>query len=201
MIANYSKLTIKQFLNCKRITESISDPIDKNVRLLAEISGRSVDEIESLPLGKLKDQLKELSNIESLTEAKKLKLKFKLKGQRFEIIWKQQELTAAQYIDVNHFAKDHESIVYNIHNILAAITVKRTWYGKRLKYDGTTHKDTAELFLNHMTIEQAYPIMLFFCKYYEELANNILTYLSGQAVEIMKEVEKTFGPNTGSSQS
>ncbi len=64
MIANYNQLTIKQFLNCKRISELEADPIDKNVRLLAEITGKEVDDIESLPIGELKEQLKKLGELD-----------------------------------------------------------------------------------------------------------------------------------------
>lgn len=196
MISNYTNLTIKQFLNCKRISDTVQDPIDRNVRLLAEITDRTVDEIESLPLGELKEQLKQLASIETIDSNQKLKLKFKIKGKRFEVVWKAQELTAAQYIDVTHFAKDSTQVIYNIHNMLAAISVERTWYGKRKKYDGAKHKEISELFYNHMTIEQAYPIMLFFCRFYEELASNILTYLSEEAKAVLQKVEADFGRST-----
>ena len=195
MIPNYAKLTIKQFLKCKQISELESDPIDKNIKLLSEVTGKPIEYFENLPLGELKDNLYKLAQIESLHENSKVHMKFKIKGKRFEVIWREQELTAAQYIDVCAFTKDPEQILYNIHNILASICVERTWYGKRLKYDGAKHKDIAELFYNHMTIEQAYPIMLFFCRYYEALAESIETYLSKE-VEELKQHLQTFGANT-----
>lgn len=195
MIANYNQLTIKQFLNCKRISELEADPIDKNVRLLSEITGKQVDEIESLPISELKEQLRKLGAIETLLPESKVKMKFKVKGQRFTCIWEQQKLTAAQYIDVCHFTKNGGDMIYQIHNILAAICVKRTWYGKQLKYDGSQHKEVADLFYNHMTIEQAYPIMLFFCKFYEELEINIATYLLEEANKLKLEAEQIFGKN------
>ena len=196
MIANYNQLTIKQFLNCKRISELEADPIDRNVRLLAEITGKEVDEIESLPIGELKEQLKKLGAIETLVPETKIKMKFKVKGQRFTCIWEQQKLTSAQYIDVCHFTKNQSEIIYNIHNILAAICVKRTWYGKQLKYDGKYHKEVADLFYTQMTIEQAYPIMLFFCKFYEALGTNIATYLLEETEKLKKEAEVIFGKST-----
>jgi hypothetical protein len=196
MIANYNQLTIKKFLNCKRISEWEADPIDRNVRLLAEITGKEVDEVESMPITELKQELQKLGAIETLVPEAKVKMKFKVKGKRFTCIWEQQYLTAAQYIDVCHFTKNQEDIIYNIHNILAAICVERTWYGKKLKYDGSKHKEIADLFYNHMTIEQAYPIMLFFCKFYEELETNIATYLLEEANNLKKEAQQIFGKST-----
>jgi hypothetical protein len=196
MISKYSDLTIKQFLNCKLISEMQTDPIDRNVRLLAEVSGKSVDEIESLPLTELKAKLKYLANIEDLGEVGKVRMKFKVKGKSFKVIWKTQELTSGQYIDVSHFTKEPDKIIYNIHNILAAISVPMKYGLIQQKYDGAKHKDIADLLYNHMTIAQAYPIMLFFCRYYEELDSNILTYLVEEGKKALKEVEAHFTPNT-----
>jgi hypothetical protein len=196
MISKYSDLTIKQFLNCKLISEMQTDPIDRNVRLLAEVSGKTVDEIESLPLTELKAKLKYLANIEDLGEVGKVRMKFKVKGKSFKVIWKTQELTSGQYIDVSHFTKEPDKIIYNIHNILAAISVPMKYGLIQQKYDGAKHKDIAELLYNHMTIAQAYPIMLFFCRYYEELDSNILTFLVEEGKKALKEVEAHFTQNT-----
>jgi len=196
MISKYSDLTIKQFLNCKLISEMQTDPIDRNVRLLAEVSGKSVDEIESLPLTELKAKLKYLANIEDLGEVGKVRMKFKVKGKSFKVIWKTQELTSGQYIDVSHFTKEPDKIIYNIHNILAAISVPMKYGLIQQKYDGAKHKDIADLLYNHMTIAQAYPIMLFFCKFFAELDSNILTYLVEEGKKALKEVEAHFSQNT-----
>jgi hypothetical protein len=114
---------------------------------------------------------------------------FKVQGRRFKCIWQTQKLKASQYIDATSFCKDEANIINNIHNILAAICVEKTWYGKVKKYDGANHKEVADLFLNHMKIEQAYPIMLFFCRYYKELADNILTYLELEAEKALAKVK------------
>ena len=188
MITNYNQLSIKQFLTCKRISEMEQDPIMRKVKMLAEISGKSEDEIEDLPISELKKQLEEFNQIETLTGNKKVKMKFKVKGRRFEVIWKQQELTASQFIDSTFFTKDSTDLVNQIHNILAAICVERTWYGKRKTYDGSKHKEIADLFYNEMKIATAYPIMLFFCKYFEALQVSIETCL----MEELKEMNMTI---------
>jgi hypothetical protein len=104
-------------------------------------------------------------------------------------VWQTQKLTADQYIDVTSFCKDEKNIVGNIHNILAAICVEKNWIGKSKKYDGANHKEVADLFLNHMKIDTAYPIMLFFCKYFKELADNILIYLESEADKAMEKTK------------
>ena len=190
---NYSELTIKQFLRCKTIADLETDPIMRKVKMLAEIEGKDVDEVESLPISQLLERLKGLDQIEAMQPDQKIKLKFKLGGKRFIVKWRQQDLTAAQYIDATHFCKDQDKIIHNIHNILAALVVERTWWGKEKKYNGDKHKEIADLFYNQMKISTAYPIMLFFCKYYEALVANMLTYLGAEAEKQMSSIKDMVG--------
>ena len=190
---NYSELTIKQFLKCKTIADLETDPIMRKVKMLAEIEGKDVDEVESLPIGELLERLKGLEQIEAMQPDQKIKLKFKLGGKRFIVKWRQQDLTAAQYIDATHFCKEPDKIIHNIHNILAALVVERTWWGKEKKYNGDKHKEIADLFYNEMKISTAYPIMLFFCKYYEALVANMLTYLGAEAERQINSIKSGLG--------
>lgn len=183
MIKNYNQLTIKQFLQCKIIAELEQDPIDRKIKMLSIVTGKSEDSIEEMKIEDLMASLKEFSEVESLHPESKVRFKFKIGKQRFELIWKTQELLASQYIDATHFTKDSESVVGNIHNILAAICLKKTWYGKRIKYDGAKHKEISDLFYNELKISTAYPILLFFCKFCEMLEVNIQTCL-------MEEIQK-----------
>ena len=190
---NYSELTIKQFLRCKTIADLETDPIMRKVKMLAEIEGKDVDEVESLPISQLLERLKGLDQIEAMQPDQKIKLKFKLGGKRFIVKWRQQDLTAAQYIDATHFCKDPDKIIHNVHNILAALVVERTWWGKEKKYNGDKHKEIADLFYNEMKISTAYPIMLFFCRYYEALVTNIITYLGEEAERQMSSIKDMVG--------
>lgn len=190
---NYSELTIKQFLRCKTIADLETDPIMRKVKMLAEIEGKDVDEVESLPIGELLERLKGLEQIEAMQPDQKIKLKFKLGGKRFIVKWRQQDLTAAQYIDATHFCKEQDKIIHNIHNILAALVVERTWWGKEKKYNGDKHKEIADLFYNEMKINTAYPIMLFFCKYYEALVANMLTYLGAEVERQINSIKSGLG--------
>ena len=185
----FEKITISQFIKCKTIAELETDPLNRNIKLLAELTNKTFDEVESMPIDKLKLALKSFSEIENLNPNARVKMDFKVNGRRFKCIWQTQKLTAAQYIDTTSFCKDEASIINNIHNILAAICVEKTWYGKVKKYDGVNHKEVADLFLNHMKIEVAYPIMLFFCRYYKELADNILIYLEQEAEKALAKVK------------
>lgn len=198
----FNKITIGQFLKCKTIADLEPDLINRNIKLLAELSGKTFDEIESMPIEQLTAALKDFNKFELLNPNAKVRMDFKVNGRRFKCIWQTQKLTAAQYIDATSFCKDEKNIVGNIHNILASICVEKTWYGRVKKYDGLNHKEVADLFYNHLKIDVAYPIMLFFCKYFKELGDNILIYLEQEAmnqVKITKPIlDKVLKANGGS---
>lgn len=189
LLMEIKKLTIGQFIRCKTISEFEIDAIDKSIKMLAIVTNKTFDEIESLPIEELTKALKVFNEIETLTSETKVKMKFKVKGRRFECIWQTQKMGANQYIDATSFCKDEKHIVNNLHNILASICVERNFLGKKLKYNPDNHKEIADLFYNHMSITQAYPIMLFFCKYFKELHNNILTYLEEEAENSLKSMK------------
>lgn len=185
----FDKITIGQFLKCKTIADLEPDLINRNIKLLAELSGKTFDEVESMPIEQLTNALKDFNKFELLNTDAKVKMDFKVNGRRFKCIWQTQKLTAAQYIDATSFCKDEKNIVANIHNILASICVEKNWLGKVKKYDGANHKEVADLFYNHLKIDVAYPIMLFFCKYFKELGDNILTYLESEANKAMDKAK------------
>ena len=185
----FDKITIGQFLKCKTIADLEPDLINRNIKLLAELSGKTFDEVESMPIEQLTAALKDFNKFELLNPNAKVKMDFKVKGRRFKCIWQTQKLTAAQYIDATSFCKDEKNIVANIHNILASICVEKNWYGKVKKYDGANHKEVADLFYSHLKIDVAYPIMLFFCRYFKELGDNILTYLESEANKAMEKAK------------
>ena len=187
MIKSFTELTIKQYLQCKIISESESDPIIRKCKFLAEATNRTLDDVESMPLNDLYKQLGEITNLESIPKDGKIKLKFKVGGRKFLVKWREQDLSAEQYIDVSYFTKDPAKIEHNIHNILASLCVEKKWF-KYLPYDGQNHKERADLFFNQMKIKDAYPIMVFFCKYYRELTKNMEHFLVEMAEELVDKL-------------
>ena len=192
MIKAFTDLTIKQYLQCKIISESESDPIIRKCKFLAEATNRTLDEVESLPLNDLYAQLGEITNLESIPKNGKIKLKFKVGGRKFMVKWREQDISAEQYIDVSYFTKDPNKVEQNIHNILASLCVEKKWF-KYLPYDGTNHKERADLFFNELKIKDAYPVMVFFCKYYSQLTKNIQSFLVEQAEELVDKLHMGSG--------
>lgn len=186
MISNYSDLTIKQYLQCKMIAELEPDPLIRKMKMLAEVSGKSLDWAESLPLGELNSKLRDLDQINATPKEGGAKMKFKIGGKTYRIKWRAQDMTGDQYIDATHFCKDSTKLESNIHNILAALAVEAGWWSDK-PYSGDTHKERADLFFNEMKMSQAYPIMVFFCEYFKTLQDNILTYLVKEGEKLVTD--------------
>ena len=74
----FEKITISQFIKCKTIAELETDPLNRNIKLLAELTNRTFDEVESMPIDKLKLALKSFSEIESLNPNAKVRMDFKV---------------------------------------------------------------------------------------------------------------------------
>ena len=193
-MADLNDLTIKQFLKCKTISELETDPVIRKLKLFAEIKGKTFDEVESIPMNELFAQLRELDTLQTLPTDSKVNMKFKVGGKKYIIKWRQQDLTAEQYIDARYFCKYPDKIVHNIHNILASLAVERNWLSES-PYSGETHKERAEAIMNELKISQAYPIMVFFCEFYKMLTDNTLTYMVEESSKLLKEVEQHFTKN------
>ena len=188
MITSYDQLTIKQYLQLKLIAELESDPLIRKMKMLAEVSGQSLEWAEALPIGELISRLEKLDRIAEIPEGGKVNMKLKAGGKKWILKWRTQDLLGSQYIDSMHFLKDEAKIEKNIHNVLASIAVEVNWYGKELPYDGNNHKERAETFKNELKMAQVYLIYVFFCEYFKTLTDNIQTYLIAEAEKVVKEV-------------
>ena len=64
----FEKITISQFIKCKTIAELETDPLNRNIKLLAELTNKTFDEIESMPIEDLTKSLKAFSEIVNAEE-------------------------------------------------------------------------------------------------------------------------------------
>jgi len=175
-------LTIKQFYDIESIIKDMEDPVERNLHLLAAVKGITIDDVENMPINKVKTELAKLNYL-NLDMPDKIKHKFKIKGRTFKIVWKLEDIRANQYIDFKHFASQEQSI----HKCMAVLCIELDWLRRSKGYQPQKHKELSEFFFKHMDISIAYPLMLFFCRYTEELMPIIKTYLRNE-VEKMRSV-------------
>ena len=160
-------ISVKKFILINEIITSnhYTTEIDKEIDILSELHSKSEDFFLNLSLPKFKSYLEglEFLKLDNVTPAA---LKYiKANGKTYAPIYDYAKLTAAQFIDVTHFAKDTENFISNIPKILASICVptKRTLTGRQLlKYDSEKHSQISED-MEAANMYDAFAIAVFFC--------------------------------------
>lgn len=190
------KITYKHYLDILDISHSNIDELDKKIQTISIYTGKSIDYLENLPI----NELNNISNkIEYLDISKKTKPKFtfKIKGKRYIIKWKIQELSAAQFIDINHFMKEGD-IDKNLHHLLACLTVRYNIFGKCQKYNSDEHDLISEYILNEMEFINVYNISNFFLQFFQNFEivfQNYLDSMITKEITKAKELVKTIPMN------
>lgn len=157
---------------------------------VVEIYKREVEDIFALD--------NELTKLERLPIAAKLKDKVKIGGKWFKVDYNVSKLTAGQFIDIQHFAATDPA--KNVHKIIASIVRPiGGWFGmgKVQDYNGDNHEAISEHLLKHMTILQAYPITLFFCQILDNSLEDIKTYSLSQLKELERKLKETSSLKNG----
>lgn len=182
MRSQFNRLTIKQYISTLNRLPYESD-IEYNERRIAIVLGVSDDYVKGLPYSILMDYVSELNEIENNAKNLRVKNKIKIGGKWFKVDHDIMKLTAAQFIDGSSFAKDAQ---IDLHKFIAVFIKPMTWrFGKVAAYDGKAHKDISDLVYTHMTMKEAQPLLVFFCKVLHELCTHIEIYLRVEVEAIL----------------
>lgn len=177
---SWAGVTIQQFKDLSKLDKS--DELDFSINTIAIICGMTVDEVESLPIAKIKEITNSLAWMNKMPE--KFVNDFKLNGVKYIVDPSIQKISAAQYIDLNEYVK--KGVTENLDNIMTVFCFPTSgiFRKKPSKYgQGYSLKATAELFNEQLTMDVCYPLSLFFCKLLNKSTPIIKDYLE-------KELEK-----------
>lgn len=170
------------------------DIIDKNLRLLSLLSGEPVNYFESLPFHKLKQAIAKVQFLNDLNSINcRLPLTFSIGKRIYDVVHHPAKLSSGQYIDLMNILSQcntQKDINERMHDLLAVICIPRRCLFFKGKYNGALHKQTAELFYQRLTMDIAYPIALFFCRFWEHLIPAIKTCLESEKNELQEMMEK-----------
>ena len=189
---SWSDLTIKQYIDVYNILETSFDDIDKFAHIISNLSGIELNNVYAIPLTDFDAMVKRVSFIWKEMPGEGLPREIEVCGQKYSGCFEMNKKTAGQYIDFCHFLKTNNR--ENIHNILSIIYIP-----KGEKYDGDLQKARAELFYEHLTMNIAYPVYVFFCNVLTHLIKIIPDYLDKemQTVIRMAMKEARHSPNIG----
>jgi hypothetical protein len=155
------KLTVKQFQELYYISERWENDIDKSIKLVGVITGKTPEEVEAMKVGPFNRICAKIQKQFSLLERDWMRSKPRKLvriGKRFYRL--HYDITrfpnnAGKYIDAMSFSKD---LVPNIHIIMATMAEPVNWRGKPYKLE---HSQIAAD-MEKLDFEVAYHAAVFF---------------------------------------
>lgn len=114
------------------------------------------------------------------------KARFILGGRLWKIELNPAELVPAQFVDLSILTKTEGDVIDNMHKILAVLC----WpHFAPKKYDSKKSNEYAELFYNHMPVDYAYGVAVFFCDLLEKYLAATMDYLDTEIQTVMKNLQ------------
>ena len=183
--SSWSEITIYQYqLIDDILKDTTSEILDKNIKILACLLNKGVDEVEDMDVNVFKKLVEKSAFLFEPIPNFKLPVDIEIKGVKYYFEPVNPIRTFGQFVDMSVFTKDVEANTQNLHNILACLFVKKKGY-KRVD-----HSEVAKLLRDNLTMDKAFPIALFFCEVFKKSLPIIQDYLEKEVQAQMKELEK-----------
>jgi len=177
-------MSIKDFQETYQLSDGT---LESKIKAVAFITGMTIEEVENLPIEQFKKLGKGLEFPELKDDGYKPVLR--LKGLKLISASTIKELTAGEFVDLTHYTKDQESIIENLHKILAIFyKPKYGWFNKK-KY---TRAEVSDKILNEVDIKDAYGYSVFFLKSWNRFIKIIKPFLIAK----LKIAEKDLAQRT-----
>jgi len=190
MQREFNRLTIKDYVSTLSQMPYESD-LEYSQRRVSTVLGLPLEYVQNLPCTIFTDYELQLKSIEDNLKGFRVKKKVKIGKTWYKIEKDIMKITAAQFIDSSAFSKEAQK---DLHKFLAVFLRPMTWrFGKALNYDGKLHKDISGQVFESMTMKDAQPLLVFFCKVLQELSIHIGTYLTEEVREIVKDLQRSGG--------
>ena len=121
----------------------VEDEIDKTVKLVSIITGKTENEVLSLSIADFNKEQAKLNFLAEEIEGKPVKF-INVNGKRYKCIYDVRNIPAARYVESKVYGAD---LVTNIHKLAATMVIpmKKTLFGWKLdKYDASKHEEYSQ---------------------------------------------------------
>jgi hypothetical protein len=178
-------LTVKQFqlLNDLQNIEGW-----EYMRSVVAIVEGSFDKVDEYPLVELRNRFEVIKKQLDTEPFKAFKQFIWLDGKRYYINRFFDEVNTAQYAEISEWTKDKESIIKNMHLIVASLLRETNLYIYPLKYNGKKHAERAKLVQEKMKATDAMGLSAFFLGSWLRLLEDLPTYLTEIVKKEMSEL-------------
>jgi hypothetical protein len=176
---DWSGVTISQWQALRDLAEDFKeegDSLTYRIRQLAILADIREDQAREVSLQEYKLYKEQFMFITD-SPVGEAPASFKVEGKKYEPRLDMQSLSASEYIDLTEYSKDPEE---NAHDLLALLCV-----------GPGTAQERADLFFHHLTMDTAYPMLLFFWQVWSDFTASILHSLIQQSQETMSQSLET----------
>jgi hypothetical protein len=133
MVKSFNELTVGQYQEWYRIQKEIEDPLDREIALIALVTGMTVDEVENLPRLRLFDLADKLNSIDK-TVTKKVKTLVLVNKRVYRAITRLSQLnelmSTNQFTAAQTWSKTEEDTIRNFHMLLPLFYTPYRIFGK-----------------------------------------------------------------------
>jgi hypothetical protein len=186
--ASFNELTVAQFQEWHEIDKTEKNGLKKSYKILAMLVGKTVEELEDMPVGQIKAALKVAATIHKKPINQKLKHIVFVGFKPYKAILNAKivhdQLSASQFTAAQTFSKTQDDSIQNMHKLLALMYAPYKMFGRmKLHHD---HNYMAEQ-MKHAKIGDVYGAVFFYSRVWATLQPYLEKYLN-QAMETITEV-------------
>lgn len=183
----WKDIKLPQFEAALRVEEAnYDDPIDRQLDWIAAICQTDREALEEMTIGEVSAIARRLEWIKCPNFNEKIPRFFTCAGRLFELTWRIDKITAAQYAELCTWMKDKPML--NLHKVMASVSTERKFWLLPTKYNGATHEWRANLFRRHLSMAVIYPVALFFFRLLTRSMHDIEIYLEKEKIRHMREM-------------
>ena len=182
---SFKDITVEQYQNAQAIIDSKDTNLNINIKLIAYLSGKSVEYVEGLePLIISAHRLSLAFLNDDIPQDVKVHKWIVANGQPYKAILDMESFKAGALITLKYLEEQGKPSEL-LNQMLATVYVPMTWYGRVRKYDGSAHAKIAED-MKHVKMDKVCGALMLKKKTFETLNQDIPNSLS-EAMQTIKE--------------
>lgn len=174
MIDNYNNLPIGMYLKIRKAVEGDGEDIDKQVKVVAFLSGKTEDEVLHLPISEYTALARKADFLAGEAIDQPVRKEYNVAGWTLIPTTDYRKMETGQYIDFQAFLPDLDTYLVEF---LSTMLVPK---GKRY-CEGYDVADVQKAIRDHMTMGDAIPLTAFFFKSLETSIADMLNYSESMA--------------------
>ena len=179
---SWKNKTVRDFIRIQEVIHLELNPVKRMAKVLEIATKHKYDDLMQLPMQELRALAKREEWAFNAPDGDSM-YRFKFKGRRFEPIVDATRIKAEQFIDGTELSKGTELELIQRLNILMGVITEETtprwkFWKKRL-----TDQEKFAMVLD-MPVAYVYPNVIFFCRVWATLLEDIPTYLEKMAEEL-----------------